>query len=294
MRILVGTDLSARSQAALAQAIGLAHRPESHLVLVHVVDSDLPPEVAAAHRERAQTWLSEHVPPGARAPEVEVVVRTGDPHQELVAAADEREADLIVLGAHRRRLLLDAFMGTTAERLLRVNTRPVLIVHNEPTARYRRVLAATDLSESSARALRSAKELGLLAGQTTLVHVFHAGAKGKLQQVGVDPAAHIEAARAEAAAAVEAFLKRIGLPELGPRVLLREGPAAHEIHSVVTELKPDLLVLGTKGLTGLKRAALGSVTEALIRAVPCDVLAVPPPSNDEIIGPSQHAPQQYP
>jgi len=280
MRILVGTDLSGRAQAALARAVALVSRSDSHLALVHVVDNDLPPEIVDAHRERAQKWLSEHVPPGSRAPEVEVLVRAGDPHQELLAAADELEADLIVLGAHRRRLLLDAFVGTTAERLLRVNTRPVLVVHNQSTARYGRVLAATDLSESSASALRSAKDLGLLAGQTTLVHVFHAAAKGKLQQVGVDTESHIEAERAAAAGAVDAFLKKNGLAELRTRVLLREGRAAHAIRSLVTELKPDLLVLGTKGHTGIKRATLGSVTETLLRAVPCDVLAVPPPNEE--------------
>jgi len=283
MRILVGTDLSERSQAALRRAVELAPRPDSHLVLVHVVDSELPPEIVGTQRERSQKWLTEHIPSDSSPRHVEVFVRAGDPHQELLAAADEHEVDLIVLGAHRRRPFLDAFMGTTVERLLRVSSRPVLVVHNkESTARYRRVLAAIDLSASSASALRSAERLGFLAGLTTVIHVFYAGAKGKLQQVGIDPASHIEAERAAAAAAVDVFLKDIGLSKLRSRVLLREGRAAHEIRSLVTEMTPDLLVLGAKGLTGVKRAVLGSITEALMRSVPCDVLVVPVPTEGQV------------
>jgi len=275
-QILVGTDLSERSQAALARATQLANDSQAQLVLIHVVDGDLPPELVDAQAKRAQEWLSEHIALDPGAPRVEVFVRSGDPHSELIAAADELGADLIVLGAHRRRLLLDAFIGTTAERVLRVSSRPVLIVHSRSIEPYRNVLVATDLSETSASALRSARDLGFLEKRTTLVHVFHALAKGKLKQVGADAASHVEAERIRAAQALSDFLTRIGFADLRHRTLLREGRASPEILSLVSDLEPDLLVLGTKGLTGIKRAALGSVAESMMRAVPCDVLAVAP------------------
>lgn len=276
VQILVGTDLSERSQAALARATQLANESQAQLDLLHVVDGDLPPELVDAQAKRAQEWLSEHIALDPGTPGVGVLVRPGDPHTELIAAADEFGADLIVLGAHRRRLLLDAFIGTTAERLLRVSTRPALVAHSRSTQPYRSVLVATDLSETSARALRSARELGLLGERPMLVHVFHALAKGKLNQVGEDAASHVEAERTRAAQELDAFLAKHGLADLSHRVLLREGRAAPEIRNLVSELEPDLLVLGTKGLTGVKRAALGSVAESLMRSVPCDVLAVAP------------------
>ena len=277
VRILVGTDLSERSQAAVQRGDQLARLTQGQLALVHVVDGDLPAELVTAQAMAAQSWLAEHVAITPGRPQVEVLVRRGDPHTELIAAADEFDADLIVLGAHRKRLLLDAFVGTTAERLLRLSTRPALIVHQHSTEPYRRALVALDRSEASAHALRTARDLGLLGERPTLVHVFRAAAKGKLAQVGEDVTAHVEAERTRAAQEFSVHLRRHDLADFGDRVLLREGRVASEIRSLVSELEPDLLVLGSRGLTGVKRAALGSVAESLMRSVPCDVLAVAPP-----------------
>lgn len=274
-RILVATDLSQRSQPAIRRAAHLAARSQAALSLVHVVDGDSPPEIVNAQSERARAWLADHVGE-VEAPLSEVLVRTGDAHAEILAVADELDADLVVLGAHRRRLLLDAFIGTTAERLLRVSARPALVVHNEHIEPYGRVVAAIDLSETSAEALRVAERLGFLSGEASIVHVFHAPAKGKLQQAGVDARTHEEAERARVAEAVRRFLEAHELGAIRDRVVLREGGVTPEILDEVSEARPDLLILGTRGGAGVARAALGSVAEAVLRAVPCDVLAVPP------------------
>jgi len=276
MQILVGTDLSDRSRTALRRAAELATAHGARLTLLHVVDDDQPPEMTATQHKWAQNWLVEHLPDNAHAVPHDVLVREGDPHSEIQAVGDELDADLIVLGAHRKRLLRDAFIGTTAERLLHVSTRPVLIAHSQDLQPYRRVLAATDLSDASAKALLAAQDIGLLSERASIAHVFYAGAKGKLQQSGIEPAAHIASERERAARDVDGFLRERGLDSLRHRVLLREGRAAHEIRSLVTEISPDLLILGTRGRAGMKRVVLGSVTEALLRSVPCDVLAVPP------------------
>ena len=75
------------------------------------------------------------------------------------------EADLIVLGAHRKQLLRDIFVGTTIERVIRTSPYPVLMVNAEVEQDYRNVLAAVDMSEPSARAIRVGKDLGLFEGK---------------------------------------------------------------------------------------------------------------------------------
>ena len=78
-----------------------------------------------------------------------------------------------MLGAHRRDLLRDVFVGTTAERVMRHGDRPVLMVNRPPAGPYRGVLAAADLDEGSAHALRTAAALGLLDGaDLTVLHAF--------------------------------------------------------------------------------------------------------------------------
>src|SRR5690606_17206846 len=119
------------------------------------------------------------------------------------------------------------------------------------------------------------QRLDLLPSQSQVVYVFPVPAMGKMREVGVDPAPHVEAARAEAEQALADRLKAAGFRSLVGRTLLSEGRPSSTIRDLVAEIEPDLLILGTRGLRGLKRALVGSVTETLLRTVACDVLAVP-------------------
>lgn len=275
--VLVATDLSVRAEPAIRRAALLALTTSAHLHVVHVVDDTLPAEFVSELKEHAQAWIAPHLPTDVQRDPPEVAVRQGDPHAEILAAADEVEADLIVLGAHRHRPLLDEFVGTTAERLLRTSSRPVLVVHDPEVVPYRRVLAAVDLSDLSAEATRASVALGLAPGRIEIVHAFTAVGKGKLRQAGIDPSTLIESERADAGQRLVAFL---GTQELGDTTIsdafLREGRAAVAILGAAKERRAQLLVLGTRGLGGIRRAVLGSVAAHVIRSATCDVLAVPP------------------
>lgn len=85
------------------------------------------------------------------------------------------------MGAHRKQLLRDIFVGTTIERVVRTGHRPVLMVNNEAAHPYVRVLAAVDTSDPSAGALHSARSLGFFDNaHLTVVHAFEALAKSTL------------------------------------------------------------------------------------------------------------------
>ena len=62
---------------------------------------------------------------------------------------------------------------------------------------------------------------------------------------------------------------------------MREGTAAEAISSAANDLGVDLIVMGTRGLTGLKHVLLGSVAERTIRVAPCPVLTVKDPVEAE-------------
>ena len=69
---------------------------------------------------------------------------------------------------------------------------------------------------------------------------------------------------------------RRGVARIG-EVLLRTGDPRDIIDRVATELKVDLIAMGTHGRRGFKRMMLGSVAEAVVRTAPCPVLTVRPP-----------------
>ena len=81
----------------------------------------------------------------------------GDPFDGILRTARTLKADLIVMGAHRKQLLRDIFVGTTIERVIRTGPYPVLMVNNEVQPPYRTALAAVDMSEASANAIRTAQ-----------------------------------------------------------------------------------------------------------------------------------------
>lgn len=140
------------------------------------------------------------------------------------------------------------------------------------------ILVPTDFSEDADRALATAVELAKqLDGRIVLLHVnqieapiaypgFAAGA--------IVPDDYYRAVRAEAKAQVEKAAKEASASgvDVGGRTII--GPASVAIVTEAEELAADLIVMGTRGLTGLKHVLLGSVAERVVRTAPCPVLTV--------------------
>jgi nucleotide-binding universal stress UspA family protein len=280
--LLVGTDLSSRSDRALHRAALMAREFKARLLLLHVVDDDLPPAMIDPDRRQATALLDGqalHLAELANA-RPDVLVKIGDPFEVIVETAREQQADLIVMGAHRKRLLRDIFVGTTIERVMRTGNTPVLMVNAYPNGAYRRVLLAIDLSEASARAARAAKALGLMdAPDVSIVHAFRPYAKALLGRAGANQdviTKHVVHTAVEVAGELTSFLDREDLNDERYEIILEEGDPFGTIKDSVRRHNPDLLVIGTRGHTGLKRLLLGSVADEVLRQIECDVLAVPP------------------
>ena len=141
-RLLVPTDFSAGSERAWAVARQLATQLRAELVLVHVlVETPLYSEgpftmkqvrsVFDAARAWAVKTLGEWTAPAAAAGlSARWVVRTGVPHQEIVGAAAQERADLIVIGTHGRGGLDRALLGSVADRVIRLAPCPVVTVRD--------------------------------------------------------------------------------------------------------------------------------------------------------------------
>jgi nucleotide-binding universal stress UspA family protein len=280
-RILFATDFSPRSDRAGRRAALLARQMGAGIVIVHVVDDDRPPRLVQRARAEALDLLEEMRRTFAETDGIDcdVTVALGEAFAGTLAAASDTGADVIVIGPHRRRILKDVFIGTTAERTVRGAGRPVLMANGTPAGPYRNVLVATDLSDCSSAALRLCDRWGL--GETasvSLVHVFDAPARGLMRSASVTQDAiadYVSEETERAESELRAFLARHAFG--ADRILLRPaaGPVAAEILKAAGECDAHLIVVGTHGRTGIAKALLGSVTEYLLRTAECDVLAVP-------------------
>jgi nucleotide-binding universal stress UspA family protein len=139
-RVVVPTDFSACAQEAWALARRLASAFASELVPVHVVvesplwgegpfNMDRVRETYDAARARARAELDQWAAQGtAEGLEVRPALRTGVPHEEIVALAADERADLLVIGTHGRGGARRALLGSVADRVMRLAPCPVLTV----------------------------------------------------------------------------------------------------------------------------------------------------------------------
>jgi universal stress protein E len=282
MQILAATDFSTRSNRALRQAGLLAQPSNAQLHVVHVVDDDQPDELVRMEKREAERVLTEQTGsmPELRNVRTRPIVVTGDPFDGILRAAADVNADLIVMGSHRKQLL-DVIVGTTIERVIRKGSFPVLMVNNEAQRQYENVLAAVDMVDASADALRVVTTTGLIGDRhATLLHAFMPMSKGKLLATGADKAnidSYVANERQEVIDELVPFLAR-SVDRISDRWSLRieEGGAMEVIFRVISEIQPDLLVMGTNGRSGLLKVLVGSVTEEALRSLNVDILAVPP------------------
>ena len=282
MQILATTDFSTRSNRALRQAGLLTQPGNAQLHIVHVVDDDQPEELVRLEKREAERVLNEQASsmPELSGVQAQLMVVTGDPFDGILKTAAEVNADLIVMGSHRKQLLLDIFVGTTIERVIRKGSFPVLMVNHEAQRKYDKVVAAVDMSDASANAARVALSTGLISDKgATLLHAFVAVAQGKLSVAGTDQHSidsYIASERQRALDEVAAFLVANDLRRIRWTLRVEEGGPGEVISRAVAQMHPDLLVMGTEGRSALRKLLIASVTDEALRSLNVDILAVPP------------------
>lgn len=141
---------------------------------------------------------------------------------------------------------------------------------------YERIVVTVDGSAHGERAFESALEMARIGeGQLVLLsvvpfHLLYAGSP--IPTPPITPAA-VEAHRA-LLAGLQDRAKAAGVPRVTTE--LREGIVVDEILSYLEESPPDLVVVGSRGLSATQRLFLGSVSEAVVHLARCPVLVVKP------------------
>jgi nucleotide-binding universal stress UspA family protein len=154
-----------------------------------------------------------------------------------------------------------------------------MVVRWKPVIFPAKILLATDGSEEATLAAQSAADLAARTGSE--LHVTHVGEtlgpgySGYAgYEEGVLPSAQEDLER-QAQEALEAQVGRIAVAE-GPRAQshLRMGRPDEEIVALGEEIGAELIVIGSRGLGGVRRALMGSVSDSVVRHAHCPVLVV--------------------
>lgn len=285
--VLVGTDLDRDSDALVGTALAVARAAGAKLHTAYAFDppigfvselgAGLDPAILAAEEQRCREALVEQVQRlGIGAGELHgQTLHTGAPHRVLPELATEIGADLLVLGAtaggrlHRR-------LGSTADRVLRRATCPVLVVRGDLTIPPSKILAPVDLSPLAAEALHTGLDLLGEVGGDTAPDVEALFVLSVVQRQ-VAPQFTPEQVDRFAVEELRRFVETHAGAAAGKvRRKVRAGNTREEIFAEVADFRPDLVLLGTHGLGGFDRFVIGSVAADVTREAPCSVLVVPP------------------
>ena len=284
--ILAATDFSAHARHATDRAARLAHETGARLTLLHAVSgsalAELRQWLGAGHGGEQQlvkeTWRSLEQAAtelgAARRVAVHTHLGTGAAVDCIGQQADAVNADLLVLGARGSGFLRRLVLGTTAERLLRRTTRPLLVVRQTAHEPYRRVLVALDFSPWSAQALRLARRAAPHA-RLVLLSAFQVPFEEKLRFAGVDAATvdhYRTQARAVATQRLHAAAHDAGLKPGHWDARVLEGEASQRIVEQEQVSDCDLVVLGKHGRSAAEELLLGSVTKHVLAEGGADLL----------------------
>jgi nucleotide-binding universal stress UspA family protein len=287
-RILVAIDLSAGSDEALRQADAWAKRTNGKLGVIHVMPDLVqthtlfPQETAnaalgAAELEaRVKGAVADRIESVTGRTDADRIVDMGVDYARILDHAESWKADLVVCGAHGHTGVRKA-IGGVAEKIARYAHCEVLVVRESPEKGP--VLAGTDLSDPSMPAVSAAAREAHYRGVPLLVvSAVDTPLAAYFEALGVPfggaPPVLPDAAPAARAAHLELLQQAIQRTGTKGEAIIADGPAQQQILRIAAEQKAGLIVIATHGRSGLRRIALGSVTERVLETSPISVLVV--------------------
>jgi nucleotide-binding universal stress UspA family protein len=305
--ILIGTSLTEASDTVVRGGMNLARSVGAK---AHVVHAYSPPmtysgspfigevpltEVIKAERAVMQRKIDSQMERlGIQRSELAgVYLNVGPAHRLLIETAQAIHADLVVVGATEAPRLSRVF-GSTADRVVRKASCPVLVVRGELPMPPRRVLLPVDLSPLSADAYELG--LGVMAQITRAAAspervpeleaffvVVEPEGRAAVEPVPVMP--ENGAAKDELSLFLTAHGKGLESAALPVAARVETGFVDTAILDRIEQWGPDLVILGTHGRGGFERFLLGSVASTVVRDGWTNVLVIPPSAARQVAAP---------
>jgi nucleotide-binding universal stress UspA family protein len=307
MRILLATDGSGSAGAALDFLLGFPFPAGSEAILLSVIDGktfvedkDLSDEESRTVRETRDMVQAETeqflAGEAGRLRQAgwagSTRIRYGDPADEIIRAAEEHDADLVVLGSHGTSGVKRFLLGSVSDRVLIYSSCSVLIIKQPAGAGTHagtqpveetvsgaddrwRILLAYDNSDASGKALSLCASLPLDdRAEVQVVRVMPmvtAYRQDIRQQLNTIWQQKKQAAREALDQAVQAL--HWSTPHVSAE--LREAAdVSEELLDVAESTGADLIMVGCKGRSAVRRFLVGSKTNRIARHAHCSVWAV--------------------
>ena len=292
--LLLTTDGSADAAVASRIAAGISEKTGAALHVVHVCtdlapvvyppwyppwvfdDYSHPLEEEARDLLRRQAWKARSS--GGRV--VREHLREGDPAEEIVALAEELDADLVVVGNRRAGRLRRLVARSVSESVVHRASRPVLVVRGgEEAWPIKRVVVGDDGSRSARQAGRLAMEIADVFGAEVVLVRAYENPPAPLGGWSAEERRELDEARLRDLSTLEGWAEQLGtMAHDRPDTKMIESKPAPAIVDVAGEAEETqtLIAVGSRGLSAPKRVLLGSVSTKILRTADNPILVVPP------------------
>ena len=296
--ILCPVDFSVFSLRAFRYAIGIARHFQARLFVQHTqsmgvalaleeMNTGAARQALGFSRQEAEQRLRHLIAESLADPsEISVLVNEGDVRDCILQTVTEQKIDLVVMGTHGHKGFNRLVMGSVAEHIVHEAICPVLVVCRPETGfvtsedtepvHLKTILAATDFSPNSGRALihalRWASEWN---GKVILLHVVEEAPPRMRGLVDLLPEfnPYFDKEVAEVWEKIQRVIPPEALKRCEVSYEVRQGNPKAQILRFAAEKKPDLIVMGARGL-GASNVVWGSTISEVVRDGRFPVLAV--------------------
>lgn len=278
--ILLATDLAAETARAFERAIQLASKSAAKLHILHVCPlySHKNKERTISLKTDTKNTIKKILASNKEVKDLKsaiTVIESREPFVEIINHAEKVSADLIVMGMHGKAKLIDMFVGTTIERVIRKGIRPVLMVKNKVLGNYTDIMVGTDFSAGSKQAFHVAIEL-FPKSNFHLVHSYSfpdTAIGDKIAQFSGQLIADLAKEKLENFVKEnKKELKKHGIKPQNFHFQAVEEPPYSTLISTASKIKPDLIAIGTSSHPSFIPSKIGGTAKAILTNPPCDVL----------------------
>jgi len=275
--ILLAVDFSSSSDNLVKNAIDVGKIFESGIILIHVLPRGIKNDkvaslVKSAAESKLKNYHDEIVKEGI---EAESLLKYGKHFDEIINTANEKGVNLIMIGAGEKQKKETIKLGTTAEKLVRRSDKPVLVVKQKSDLKnVKRILCPVDFSEESKLALNNA--INIARRYNSKLCILSVSEPNNLTYKGlnINWKEIDESNRVELKRKLDNFLNDFNLIDLNWQSIVKTGDPAKIILKTIKKKGTDLLLMGSSGKSSIFRILIGSVTEKVIREVPCTFITL--------------------
>ena len=297
--ILVGVDYSKTSKMALREAVRIANAQGLAIKCIHVMDEEVVEVFKKNHEfdlagvmdfanSRLEIFIADSV---GVTKNITAEVLLGNPFREVIKTVEAIKPSLLVLGANGSSNRYSGRAGMLATRCVGKAPVDVMLVRRGQDRPFKSIIACVDFSENSIQAAFKAGELAELEGASLrLLHLYQ-------------PSLYCEPAYGFASSSISGGIEASVIEQLEEKLqkLSKEVQTKYASVEIDTAVKPhmrvsygvaeqieevgaDLVVLGTRGRTGLKIFLLGTTAGRIVHDSKSSVYTIKPEGFEYHIG----------